>query len=186
MLKSKIKYKFDFGNIFKLFISYIIEILENIGMIFLTWIVIFSIGNLTLEGLPDCFAKEFFLKICFAITIILDLFFIVLIFIPKRVMLTDDKILVHRFCFQLKSTFWDIRGLNDRIAYSEIICCQKHVGEIYYGASIPFFCVNNDSLVEIRTKHKSYMLPIKEYESFIFEVNQRISENTDSNGAKIG
>lgn len=175
MLKSKIKYKFDFGNPFKLIISYIVELMENVGVILLNWVVLLS----SVEIIPEFFAKNFIIKIFTAIILIADLLFIVLIFIPKRVILTDDKILVHRFCFQLKTTFLDIRGLNDRIAYSEIICCQKHVGEIYYGSRIPFFCVNNDSLVEIRTKHKSYMLPIKDYESFIFEVNTRISENTE-------
>lgn len=179
MLNNNIKYKFNFGNIFKFIISYIVEIFENVGMIILTWIVIFLLGNIILENLPGFFIKELTLKFFTVITVIVDLFFAVLIFIPKRVILTNDKILVHRFCFPLQLTFWDIRGFNDRILYSQIILCQKHIGEIYYGGRKPFFCVDNDSLVEIKTKHKTYLLPIKNYENFICEVNKRIDESEE-------
>lgn len=170
MSENKIKYKFDFGNPFKLIISYIVEIIENVGVILLNCVVLLSL----VEIIPEFFAKNFIIKIFTAVIVIADLLFIVLIFIPKKVMLTDDKILVYRFCFPLQITFWDIRGLNDRIPYSEITFCEKYTGKLYFGARKPFFCVNNDSLVEIRTKHKSYMLPIKDYESFICEVNKRI------------
>ncbi len=175
MLDNNVKYKFAFDNTFKLIISYIVEIFENMGMIIFTWIVTFSLGNIILENFPDCFAKGLVLKIFTSIAVVADLFFAVLIFIPRRVILTDDKILVNRFCFPLQLTFWDIRGFNDRILYSQITFCQKHIGKIYYGARKPFFCVDNNSLVEIRTKHKSYLLPIKDYENFICEVNKRIS-----------
>lgn len=181
MLNNYVKYKFDFGNTFKFLISYIIEIFENIGMILLTWIAMFLIGNLIVRELSDCFVTELILKFLTTITVITDVFFIILIFFPKKVILTDDKILVYRFCFPLQITFWDIRGLNDRIAYSQIIFCQKHTDEIYFGSRKPFFCVNNDSLVEIRTNHKTYLLPIKDYENFICEVNKRIYENTCGN-----
>lgn len=169
MSENKIKYKFDFGNPFKLIISYIVEIIENVGVILLNCVVLFS----SVEIIPEFFAKNFIIKIFTAVIVIADLLFIVLIFIPKKVILTDDKILVYRFCFPLQITFWDIRGLNDRIPYSKIKVCEKRTRKLYFGARKPFFCVNNDSLVEIRTKHKSYMLPIKDYESFINEVNKR-------------
>ena len=178
MLNNIVKFKFDFGNSFKYLISYIVEILENIGMIILTWIVIFSVENIIFGDLKDGFAKEIIFKVLFVITIIMDLFFAVLIFIPKRVILTDDKILVHRFCFPLQVTFWDIRGFNDKIYYSQIILCQKYTDKTLYGARKTFFCVNNDSLVEIRTKQRTYLLPIKKYERFICEVNKKILKET--------
>lgn len=184
MLSNNIKYKFDFGNTFKLFISYIVEIIENMGIIILTWIAIISLSAVILDVLPDCFVRELIIKIFTAITVIIDSFCAVLIFIPKRVLLTEDKIVVYRFCFPLQVTFWDIRGLNDRILYSQITLCQKHVSEVYLGVRKPFFCVNNNSLVEIRTKYKDYLLPIKDYESFICEVNKRINENSCSNSVK--
>ena len=102
------------------------------------------------------------------------MFFIVLIFIPKRVVLTDNQILVYRFCFPLQITFWDFSGFNDRINYSQIISCKKQDSEIRFGARKPFFYVNNDSIVEIRTAHKVYLLPIKNSDNFIVEVNKRI------------
>ena len=177
-------YKFDFGNSFKFLISYIIELLENIGVILLSWTVLLSFGGIILENLPDGFVKEFILMILTAIIVIADLFIAVLIFIPKRVLLTDDKILVHRFCFPLQVTFLDIRGLNDRIIYSKITFCQKHTGKVCFGERKPFFCVNNNSLVEIVTKHKTYLLPIKDYESFICEVNKKIDESKCNNNLK--
>lgn len=185
MLRNKVKYKFDFGNIFKLVVSYIVEILENIGMIFLTWIAILLLENTIFGGLPDGFVKSLIFKVFTAITVIVDLFFAVLIFIPKRVVLTDDKILVYRFCFPLQVTFWDIRGFNDRIFYSQITLCRKYDDKTYFGVRKPFFYVNNNSLVEIRTKYQTYLLPVKNYESFICEVNKRIYENADSDSVKI-
>jgi hypothetical protein len=114
------------------------------------------------------------------IIVVIDLFFAVLIFIPKRVVLTNDKICIYRFCFPLQVTFWDIRGFNDKILYSEITSC-KYVDEIYLGARKPFLLVNNNSLVEIKTKnHKQYLVPLKNYESFICEVNKKIYENKKS------
>lgn len=177
MLRSNNKFKFDFGNISKFLISHIIEFLENIGAILITWIILFFLVYVLLGNLPDCFVKEFVSRTLAVMVGVLDLFFIALVFIPKRVILTDDKILVHRFCFPLQATFWDIRGLNDSIAYSQIISCQRHEGETRFGARKPFFCVNDDSLVEIRTNQKTYLLPIKDYDEFICEVNKRIYNN---------
>ncbi len=110
MSENKIKYKFDFGNPFKLIISYIVEIIENVGVILLNWVVLLLIGSVILEYIGG----NIIIKIFTAVIVIVDLLFIVLIFIPKKVILTDDKILVYRFCFPLQITFWDIRGLNDR------------------------------------------------------------------------
>lgn len=181
MLSNKVKYKFDFGNPFNFLISYIVEILENMGLIILSWILVFALENLILENLPDCFVKELILQIITVITVIVDLCFAVLIFIPKRVVLTDDKILVYRFCFPLQITFWDIRGFNDKIFYSQITLCEEYVDKIPFGARKPFFCVNNNSLVEIRTKYKTYLLPIKNHEDFICEMNKRIQDSKDKN-----
>lgn len=178
MLNNKNIYKFDFGNIFKLVISYVVEFLENIVMIILTWFLVFSLENIIFVNLPNCVLKNIILKIFVAIVVLLDLFFSVLIFLPKRVILTPDKILVHRFCFPLQVTFWDIRGINDKIFYSHVEVCRKYDYSTQFGERKPFFCVNENSLVEIRTKHKSYLLPVKNYDNFICEVNKRI-QGTD-------
>lgn len=182
MLNYDKKYKFDFGNPFYLVISYIVEILENIAMIILTWFVEFSL-SVTLENLSDCLIKTIILKIIFVLAIIMSLLWIALIFIPKRVIVTDDKILVHRFCFPLQMTIFDIRGLNDTIYYSEIIRFEKFTRKLAFGGRRPFFCINKKSLVEIRTKHKEYLLPIKNADEFIEEVNKRrlACQNDNSN-----
>lgn len=172
MSDDKTKYKFDFGNHVKLIISYIIEIIENIGAILISWVILMLIGG----AIPDGIAKNIILKILSTAFVMMSLILIALIFIPKKVVLADDKILVYRFCIPLQITFWDIRGLNDRIPYSKITFCEKRTKKLYFGANKPFFYVNNDSLVEIRTKHKHYFLPIKDYENFICEVNKRINQ----------
>lgn len=163
MSDNKIKYKFDFGNPVRLIASYIIEIIENIGAILISWVILMLIGGAIADGI----VKSIILKILGTVFVIMSLILIALIFIPKKVILTDDKIMVYRFCIPIQIAFWDIRGLNDRIPYSEITFCEKRTRKLYFGASKPFFYFNNDSLVEIRTERKHYFLPIKEYENFI-------------------
>ena len=60
MLNNTNKYKFDFGNPVKFIISYIIEAFENLSIILLTLIALFSIEHLILENIPDSLIKKLF------------------------------------------------------------------------------------------------------------------------------
>lgn len=171
---NKIKYKFDFGNKFRCFILYFVELLANFGAIILSWFVFFALFAAANNCFKDDFIIEIITKVLLMLLVIFDIFIAVLIFLPKSVVLTDDKIIVYRFCFPLQIYFWDIRFLNDRIPYSKIISCKKLGDNIEFGDPRAFFSANNDSLVEIMTKHKIYLLPIKDCDNFVEEVNARV------------
>lgn len=173
-----IKYKFDFGNKFKRSLSCFAEIIGNIGGIILSWIVFFALFVAANNCFKDDFIIEIITKVLLILLVIFDIFIAVLIFLPKSVVLTDDKIIVYRFCFPLQIYFWDIRFLNDRIPYSKIISCKKLGDNIEFGDPRAFFSANNDSLVEIMTKHKIYLLPIKDCDNFVEEVNARVFGNS--------
>lgn len=180
MVNNKSKYKFDFGNNFKRFLSYSVEIFENIGVIALSWFALISLFVVANDILSNQFIVKIIANVLAILFVIFDLSVIVLIFLPKSVVLDDDKIIVYRFCFPLQIYFWDIRFLNDRIPYSKIISCKKLEGNIAFGDPVVFFSANKDSLVEIMTKHKIYLLPIKDCTKFVEEVNARISDNPDN------
>lgn len=180
MVSNKSKYKFDFGNKFKRSLSCFVEIIGNIGGIILSWFVFFALYAAANNCFKNDFIIEIIAKVLVILLVIFDIFIAVLIFLPKSVVLTDDKIIAYRFCFPLHIYFWDIRFLNDRIPYSKIISCKKLGDNIEFGDPRAFYSANNDSLVEIMTKHKIYLLPIKDCDKFVEEVNARISENPDS------
>lgn len=166
-------YKFDYGNKVKMVISYLVEAFENTGMILLTIGLFFAAECLVMDNIPDCFFRTVILYLVLAIAIII-IALIVIIFIPKKVILTEDKIKVRRYCFPLQMPFWDIRGFNDTIYYSDIESCEFQIGSLF-GEQKPFFCLNKESLVEIYKKSsiKSYLIPVKDWDDFIYEVRKR-------------
>lgn len=179
MSKEKIKYKFDFGNPFKMILSRLVEMFENISILLITWLISLFLQSSIWDLLPEGFLSTLLTQIIAIVTIIVDLFFVVLPFLPKSIVLTDDKITIYRFCIPLLTTFFDIRGLNDRISYAKIKVCEKHSNKFYYSETRAFLFNNNESLVEIRTAFKHYVFPVKNCEEFIAEVNRRIPENKD-------
>ena len=90
MLRNKIKYKFDFGTPFKMILSRLVEMFENIGILVITWPISVLLKSNVWDSLPE------------------------------SIVLTDDKIIIYRLCVPLLITIFDIRGLNDRVSYSKI------------------------------------------------------------------
>lgn len=70
-------------------LSRLVEMFENIGVLVITW----PISVLLKSNVWDS--------------------------LPKSIVLTDDKIIIYRLCVPLLITFFDIRGLNDRVSYSK-------------------------------------------------------------------
>lgn len=171
---NKIKYKFDFGNKFRCFILYFVELLANFGAIIFSWFAFFALFTVVNNYFKNDFIIEITLKILIILMVFIDIFFAVLIFLPKSVVLTDDKIIVYRFCVQLECDSFEIRSLNDRIPYSKIISCKKFEDKIQFGDSRIFYCSSKNSLVEIKTKHRIYIIPLKECDNFVEEVNARV------------
>ena len=149
MLRNKIKYKFDFGNPFKMILSRLVEMFENIGVLVITWPISVLLKSNVWDSLPE------------------------------SIVLTDDKIIIYRLCVPLLITIFDIRGLNDRVSYSKIKAWKKHSNKFFPSENRAFLFNNNESLVEIRTAFKYYVFPVKDCEEFIAEVNKRISGSKD-------
>lgn len=149
MLRNKIKYKFDFGTPFKMILSRLVEMFENIGVLVITWPISVLLKSNVWDSLPE------------------------------SIVLTDDKIIIYRLCVPLLITIFDIRGLNDRVSYSKIKAWKKHSNKFFPSENRAFLFNNNESLVEIRTAFKYYVFPVKDCEEFIAEVNKRISESKD-------
>lgn len=145
MLRNKIKYKFDFGTPFKMILSRLVEMFENIGVLVITWPISVLLKSNVWDSLPE------------------------------SIVLTDDKIIIYRLCVPLLITIFDIRGLNDRVSYSKIKAWKKHSNKFFPSENRAFLFNNNESLVEIRTAFKYYVFPVKDCEEFIAEVNKRIS-----------
>ena len=149
MLRNKIKYKFDFGTPFKMILSRLVEMFENIGVLVITWPISVLLKSNVWDSLPE------------------------------SIVLTDDKIIIYRLCVPLLITIFDIRGLNDRVSYSKIKAWKKHGNKFFPSENRAFLFNNNESLVEIRTAFKYYVFPVKDCEEFIAEVNKRISGSKD-------
>lgn len=179
MLNDKINYKFDFGNPFKMILSRLVEMFENIGVLVITWLISVFLQSSVWDSLPEGFLSTLLTQITVVATIIVDLFFIVLPFLPKSIVLTDDKIIIYRLCVPFIIAFFEIRGLNDRIHYTDIKTCKKIDAKFVFLQTTPFVCANRESLVEINTRYDSYVIPVKDCEEFIAEVNKRISESKD-------
>lgn len=179
MLRDKIKYKFDFGNPFKMILSRSVEMFENIAILVITWLISVFLQSSVWNLLPEGFLSTLLTRIIIAVTIIVDSFFVVLPFLPKRIVLTNDKIIIYRLCVPFVIAFFEIRGLNDRICYTDIKTCKKIDAKYLFLQTTPFVCANRESLVEINTRFDCYVIPVKDCESFIEEVNKRIPENKD-------
>lgn len=160
-------------------LSRLVEMFENIGVLVITWLISVLLKSNVWDSLPESFLSTLLTQITVVATIIVDLFFIVLPFLPKSIVLTDDKIIIYRLCVPLLITIFDIRGLNDRVSYSKIKACKKHSNKFFPSENRAFLFNNNESLVEIRTAFKYYVFPVKDCEEFIVEVNKRISESKD-------
>lgn len=179
MLKNNIKYKFDFGNPFKMILSRLVEMFENIAILVITWLISVFLQSSIWDLLPEGFLSTLLTQLIVVVTIIVDLFFVVLPFLPKSIVLTDDKIIVYRLCVPFIIAFFEIRGLNDRIRYTDIKTCKKIDAKFVFLQTTPFVCANRESLVEINTRFDSYVIPVKNCEEFIAEVNRRIPDNKD-------
>lgn len=173
MLKDKLEFKFDYGNIFRCIASYIIEILENTALIVVIGVVFFSAMLIVTENMSDSTIKKAILITLLVIMITAILIFGCIIFLPKKVVLSDNYIDIRRWCVPTQIYFYDIRGLNDRIYYSQIILCDEYKDKVPFGSVVPFYYYNKESIVKIKTHSKIYYLPLKDYASFIEEVNKK-------------
>lgn len=167
-------YQFDFGNPVKKFVSYLYQFIANLGLS----ILIFVFDVCVLFIISDNISNSIIIKILYTALFIpsaaVILFFIVLTFLPKKIILTDYCIKVKRNALP-QADFSS--GFNDYIVYSQIVSCQIYRNNIYRGKNLPFVKFNWKNLIEIKDIcNRQYYIPVKNPEDFIAEVNIRVNK----------
>lgn len=104
------------------------------------------------------------------------MYFTVIFFIPKKAILYSNAICVRRYFLNYEHLF---RGLNDEIFLKDVVECKKYDGKRYrFDRTAPYaiYFFNWDDLIEIRTEEKKYLVPLKNSDKFVEEVNNRIEK----------
>lgn len=171
----KTEYKISYGNIFNLIFSQVMLGVNNFGAF-----LIVAVPILWLYGeIESNFRENYALikiitivmtVIIFVVALILCVFF----FLPKKAIVKNNFIIIKRYMLNFR---YILRGFNDEIFIKEIVACEKYCGNRYsLDRSGPYavFFFNWDDLVKIKTAdNKYYLVPLKNSEEFINEVNIR-------------
>ncbi len=171
------KYKFSYGNVFNLIFSQIILCIYNL-FAFLIVAVPITLLYIKLENLfKDNYVLMKIITILMAAFIFLyALMLCVYFFLPKKAIIKNDFIKIRRYMLNFG---YILRGFNDEIFMKDIIECKLYDGYRYcLDRSGPYsvYFFKWDDLVEIKTKNnKCYLVPLKNSEIFIEEVNKRIN-----------
>lgn len=170
------KYKFSYGNFFNFLLSQYIIMNYHLFTIFCFIFLDFSLYHIVSQVFDNQTPLSTIIKILFFSLIIFCLiYFIVIFFIPKKVILSSNFIYVKRYFLNYSYLF---RGFNDEIFLNDIIECKKYNGKRYrLDRTEPYaiFFFNWDDLVEIKTENKTYLVPIKNSDNFIAEINKRLA-----------
>lgn len=163
------KYKFSYGNILNYIGTQCITICYHFA------ILLYSAGLIFLAFgyLEDGFIS-IILKILTVIQFVVFFsYFLIALFIPKKVILTNYFIRVRRYFLNVSFAF---RGFNDEIFIKDVIDCKKYDGKRYFlDRTEPYavFFFNWDDLVEIKTiDDKKYLIPLKNSDEFVAKVNE--------------
>lgn len=169
-------YKFDYGNFFKFILSKLLELFYD----FFTLLILLIPLGVLYGYCENAFSNNEYAKRIIVLLLVLNLIIIVLFLLvcflmPKTLVLYDDIMVINRYSIDYS---YITRGIKDEILISSIVYCEIYDGKrpLFWRArpyAIPFFNWNN--LVEIRTKGKRiFLIPIKNAENFVREVNERV------------
>lgn len=175
----KIEYKFSYGNIFKYILNqYIIISCHLFFYLLLLYFLIFVIIG----------SFEYFFKqqenistivnaLSISLIILCSLYFIIILFLPRKAIIYSNFIEIKRHFLNIS---YLNRGFNDEILIRNIIECKKYEGKRYIlditGPYAVYF-FNWDDLVQIETNDdKCYLVPLKNSNEFIEEVNKCLQE----------
>ena len=173
----ELKYKFSYGNFFNFILSQYIIMNYHLFTVFCFIFLDFSLYNIVSRVFGN---QVFFLEIIkilfFSLALFCLIYFAVIFFVPKKVILFSDFIYIKRYFLNYSYLF---RGFNDKIYLYDVIECKKYDGKRYRldrtGPYSIFFFDWND-LVEIKTEYKTYLVPIKNSDNFITKVNAKIKQ----------
>ncbi len=174
------KFEYDYGNIFKKVLSYLLSIICNyfllLVILFLSSGVLFSIY----DSFNNSFVSKILIMVLFVGDIILFLKFSFETFRKRNVVLHDSFLIAKRGNFDFIPF-----GFKWKIEYSDMIRCERYEVKRFIlndgkRMAIPFY--NNNSFVRIELeKGTSYYFQIKQPEEFVNEVNQRITASKENN-----
>ena len=174
-------YKFDYGNPFKRFLSFLIQFMLNSCIVIFSFVIYFCLFQFLVNNLGNKALTQILGTVITIIFVAVALLFLLLTFLPKRIILSDGGIKIRR-----NSVPPSIKRFhfNDFIPYSSIQLCGLYDKEINYRRAMylrknafPFFAFNWKSLVKITDKYNNaFYLPIKNAKDFVEAVNKNCIE----------
>ncbi len=173
----ELKYKFSYGN----FINFILNQFIIISYHFFTFLALLFLVFVISGNFEHLFKNQEFMSMIIkalsvSLVIIWLIYLIVILFIPKKAIITPNFIKIKRYFLNIS---YLLRGFNDEIFIKNIIECKKYDGKRYrFERTGPYavFFFDWDNLVEIRTiDDKCYLVPLQDSKGFIEEINKRIN-----------
>ena len=179
----ELNFKFSYGTKFRQIVNKLFEVYINLSIIiFLLLIYMFAVlaqvDNINSQNSAFKAFSIFVLCIFIAISV----FFTVILFLPKKIVLNKYFIKVRRYNTPKINI---CRGFNDTIYIKDICECNPYEivkydnGRIYRPAATEFsvWLFNWYDLVEIKTKdERKYLIPVQDSKGFIKEVHKRIDD----------
>lgn len=181
-------YKFAYGNDFKKFLCYLIQLMANNGIIIISLAIHFTITQWIMD-ISNKNTANVLVRFCSVILVVVILFFMCFTFFPRKVVLYDNYIKIHKNAINF---FLDKTSFSCIIPYSSIVYCHVIYKESVYKnpdffrqQAYPCTFFDWNSLVKITDKYgEDYYIPIMNTTDFISEVNKRRYESTCSNSVK--
>lgn len=179
MLNNNTKvYKFDYENNLKKILCYFIQLMANLSVIVLLFIIYFMISQMILTNISNETIVNIFSIFITILLIILSLFFMCFTFFPRKVVLNENYIKIQKNAMNF---FVGKKWFSDIIPYSSIISCSILYREIanknpafIRQQTYPCTFYNSNSLVKITDKYgESYYISIKNSNGFVEEVNKK-------------
>lgn len=106
------------------------------------------------------------------------LIFIIMSFLPQRVVITPYEIKTYRYYLFLNPLLI-LRGFNDNISFSKIEKIYSPKSKDKFLKPIPVNMIDWKNMVLTESGLRTYYVPIEKSDEFIAEVNKRISESKD-------
>lgn len=176
-------YKFDYGNVFKKILCYLIQFIANSGVILFGFVFCFILVQFVSNNLGNTVGTYILNVLLVIIQAAISLFFGIYTFLPRKVVLHDNYIKIQKNAMNFfvgKSWFSEV------VPYTSIVSCELYDNTITCRNSqflrqqaYPCTFFNWDSLVKITDKYNnSFYIPVKNAENFIEEVNMIIELKT--------
>lgn len=173
-------YKFDYGNIFRKFLCYLIQFMANSGVILFGFVFCFMLVQLVIDNISNDIVVHILSILLIIIQSAISLFFGVFTFLPRKVVLYDNYIKIQKNAMNF---FVEKTWFSEIIPYSTIESCILYDKKITYSRSsfmrqktYPCTFFNWNSLVKITDKYNNNIyIPIKNAVDFVEDVNEMVA-----------